>query len=63
LAVSDLAFYWCLAVSDDPAFYLCLAVSAMGWYILSRTVSVMMMVVTAPMSFGLEPSVSINWSA
>jgi hypothetical protein len=60
-----LVFYRCLAVSD-PAFYLvfyrCLAVSAMGLYLLNWTVSVMM-AVTAPMSFALEPNAVTNWSA
>jgi hypothetical protein len=35
----------------------------MGWYFLNGTVSVMMMAATATMSFGLETSVSTNWSA
>jgi hypothetical protein len=38
-------------------------VSAMERSSLSRTVSVMMMAETSPMSFGLEPNAVTNWSA
>ena len=57
------AFYRCLAVFD-PAFYWVFdSASAMVWYFLNWTVSVMMMAVTVPMSFGLESSAATNWSA
>jgi hypothetical protein len=37
--------------------------AAKWWQLLNWTVSVMMLAVTAPMSFGLELRVSTNWSA
>jgi len=60
VSVSEQPFYFVF----DSAYWWAFAPATAKWQqLLNWIVSVTMLAVTAPMSFGLEPSAAMNWSA